>query len=170
MHGRLVLRNILFPWKKQRFSDRVLPWATFTDPEVGHVGLTARQARERHGERVEVLAFPLSKVDRAVTEGATDGFIKLVLKSGPRGLAGLRGQQILGAHIVAPRAGELVQEVALAMQHKLPVSALSMVHVYPAYAYGLHQAGDQAGLRRLSGGIVGRALPLVRRLGLWATA
>jgi pyruvate/2-oxoglutarate dehydrogenase complex dihydrolipoamide dehydrogenase (E3) component len=168
MQGRLVLRNILFPWKKQRFDDRVLPWATFTDPEVGHVGLTEAQARERHGDRAEALTFPLSKVDRAVTEGATDGFIKLVLTSGARGLRGLRGQQILGAHIVAPRAGELVQQVALAMQHNLPVSALSMMHVYPAHAYGLHQAGDRAGLRRLSGGFASLALPLIRRLALRA--
>lgn len=175
MQGRLVLRNILFPWRKQRFDDRGIPWATFTDPEVGHVGLTERQAHERHGGAAEALTFPLSRVDRAVTEGATEGFVKLVLKTGRTfgmpglgGLRGLSGQQLLGAHIVAPRAGELVQEIALAMQHNLPVSALSMVHVYPAYAYGLHQAGDRAGLRRLSSGIASRVLPLVRRLALRA--
>lgn len=159
--GRVVLRNILLPWKKQRFDERVIPWATFTDPEVGHVGLTEREARERYGDKADALTFPLAKVDRAVADGATEGFIKLVLKRG------LTGQQILGAHIVAPRAGELVQEVALAMQHKLPVGALSMVHVYPAYAYGLHQAADRARLQRLArGGLAAHVLPVVRRLAL----
>ncbi len=157
--GRVVLRNVLFPWRKQRFDDRVIPWATFTDPEVGRVGLTEAEARERHGDKVEAVTLPLHKLDRAVTDAATDGFIKLVLK----------GQRILGAHIIAPRAGELVQEVALAMRHKLPVGALSMAHVYPAYSYGLHQAADRAGLRRLERGVLpGMALSVVRRLALRA--
>ena len=70
---------------------------------------------------------------------------------------------------MAPRAGELVQEVALAMQRQLPVSALSMVHVYPAYAYGVHQAADRAGLQRLArGGLASLVLPVVRRLALRA--
>jgi len=161
LQGRTVLRNILFPWKKQRFDDRVIPWATFTDPEVGRVGLTEREARDRFGAKIDALTFPLEKVDRAVAEGTTEGLIKLVL----------RGTTILGAHVVAPRAGELVQEVALAMQHKLPVNALSMVHVYPAYAYGLHQAADRAGLQRLARSwIASRGLHLIRHLALRVAA
>lgn len=157
IQGRAVLRNIIFPWRQRKMDYRVVPWATFTDPEVGHVGLTEEQARNAHGTKVSVVLFPLSRVDRAITEGATEGFIKLVL----------RGETILGAQIVAPRAAELVQEVALAMHRRLPVGALSMVHIYPSYAYGLHQAADEAWRTHAKGGLLDHAaLPLLRRLAL----
>ncbi len=157
VQGRAVLRNIMFPWRKRKIDYRVVPWATFTDPEVGHVGLTEAEARKGQRANVSAVHLPLSRVDRAVADGATEGFIKLVL----------RGQTILGAQVVAPRAAELVQEVALAMQHRLPLSALSMVHIYPAYVYGLHQAGDEAWRRRAKDGLLGNvALPLLRRLAL----
>lgn len=123
IQGRAVLRNIMFPWRKRKIDYRVVPWATFTDPEVGHVGLTEGEVRKVHRAGVSTVHLPLSRVDRAVADGATEGFIKLVL----------RGQTILGVQVVAPRAAELVQEVALAMQHRLPLSALSMVHIYGAH-------------------------------------
>lgn len=157
VQGRAVLRNVLVPWLKRKVDYRVVPWATFTDPEVAHVGLTEPQARERHGRRCAVVHLPLGRVDRAVTDGATDGFIKLVL----------RGQTILGAQVVAPRGAELIQELALAMQRRLPVGVLSMVHVYPSYSYGLHQANDVHWSRSASGGALGKvALPLLRRAAL----
>ncbi|MBI3974466.1 MAG: FAD-dependent oxidoreductase [Chloroflexi bacterium] len=155
--GRVILRNVLFPWKKQKFDDRVIPWATFTDPEVGRVGLTEAQAGERFGTRVTDVSVPLSRVDRAVADGATEGFIKLVLA----------GKRIVGAHIVGPRAGELIQQAALAMQHRLPMDSFSMAHVYPSYSYGLHQVADRAARRRLSDSSFGQlVLPLLRRLAL----
>jgi pyruvate/2-oxoglutarate dehydrogenase complex dihydrolipoamide dehydrogenase (E3) component len=157
MMGRVVLRNIMFPWKKQKVDYSVIPWATFTDPEIGRVGLTEAEARERHGSRVEVTVMPMSRNDRAVTEGATDGFIKLVTHR----------KHIAGAHIVGPAAGELTQQVAMAMKWHLPVFALGMVTVYPAVAYGLHQAGDRAAMQHLKrGGFGPRMLGLVRRLAL----
>ncbi|MAG35210.1 MAG: pyridine nucleotide-disulfide oxidoreductase [Dehalococcoidia bacterium] len=130
--ARLIVRNIMFPWVMERMDYSVVPWTTFTEPEIGRVGLTEQEARERYGSKVMVERFPLSRTDRAVTDGATDGFIKLVM----------RGKRILGAYIIGPRAGELIQQVALMMRHKLPVSALAMIHTYPTYSYALHQAND----------------------------
>ena len=138
--ARLIIRNIMFPWIKEKMNYAVVPWTIFTAPEIGRVGCTEQEARERHGSKVTVEHFPLSHTDRAVTDAATDGFIKLVL----------RGQRILGAHIVGPRAGELIQQVAVLMRHKLPVSALTMIHTYPTYSYALHQANDAYTINRLS--------------------
>jgi pyruvate/2-oxoglutarate dehydrogenase complex dihydrolipoamide dehydrogenase (E3) component len=98
----------------------------------------------------------LKRVDQAVTEGATDGYIKLVL----------RGQTVLGAQVVAPRAAEMIQEVALAMQRRLPVSVLSMVHIYPAYSYGLHQANDEFWRQQAASGPLSAALAVLRRVAL----
>ena len=138
--ARLIIRNIMFPWIKEKMDYAVVPWTIFTEPEIGRVGCTEQEARVRYGGKVTVERFPLSHTDRAVTDAATDGFIKLVL----------RGQRILGAHIVGPRAGELIQQLALLMRHKLPVSALTMIHTYPTYSYALHQANDAYTISRLS--------------------
>ena len=138
--ARLIIRNIMFPWIKEKMDYAVVPWTIFTEPEIGRVGCTEQEARARYGSKVTVERFPLSHTDRAVTDAATDGFIKLVL----------RGQRILGAHIVGPRAGELIQQLALLMRHKLPVSALTMIHTYPTYSYALHQANDAYTISQLS--------------------
>ncbi len=140
IEARLIIRNTMFPWIKEKMNYAVVPWTIFTAPEIGRVGCTEQGATERHGSKVTVEHFPLSHTDRAVTDAATDGFIKLVL----------RGQRILGAHIVGPRAGELIQQVALLMRHKLPASALAMIHTYPTYSYALHQANDAYTINRLS--------------------
>ena len=152
--ARLIIRNIMFPWIKEKMDYAVVPWTTFTEPEIGRVGCTEQEARERHGSKVTVEHFPLSHTDRAVTDAATDGFIKLVL----------RGQHILGAHIVGPRAGELIQQVAVLMRHKLPVSALTMIHTYPTYSYALHQANDAYTISRLAGSRVQRGFYAALRL------
>ena len=138
--ARLIIRNIMFPWIKEKMNYAVVPWTIFTEPEIGRVGCTEQGATERHGSKVTVEHFPLSHTDRAVTDAATDGFIKLVL----------RGQRILGAHIVGPRAGELIQQLAVLMRHKLPVSALTMIHTYPTYSYALHQANDAYTINQLA--------------------
>jgi pyruvate/2-oxoglutarate dehydrogenase complex dihydrolipoamide dehydrogenase (E3) component len=118
----VVIQNALFlPSAKADY--RVVPWATFTEPELARVGLTEEQARKRYGEKIEVLKQEFADVDRAQAEGATEGFAKIITT--PKG-------QILGAHIVGPSAGELIHEVILAMKNQLPVSALTgMIHIYP---------------------------------------
>lgn len=117
----VVLTNALFfPFSKADY--RVIPWATFTDPELARVGMTEEQARKRYGKKIHVLKQPFAEVDRAQAEGATVGFAKIIT---------LGNGQILGAHLVGPSAGELIHEVVLAMSKKLPVSALTGIHIYP---------------------------------------
>jgi pyruvate/2-oxoglutarate dehydrogenase complex dihydrolipoamide dehydrogenase (E3) component len=121
----VALQNALFlPTKKVDY--RVIPWATFTDPELARVGLTERQARDRYGEDVAVLMQEFKGVDRALAEGVGLGFAKLITR---------RNGEILGAHLVGPHAGELIHEVVLAMSYRLKVDALkSIIHIYPTLA------------------------------------
>jgi len=128
----VALTNALFfPISKVNY--RVIPWATFTDPELARVGLTEKQAKERYGDDVCVLKQPFSGVDRAQAEAATTGFCKIITKG---------NGEILGAHLVGISAGELIHEIVLAMSHKLPVSALTGIHVYPT----LSEVNSKAGL------------------------
>jgi pyruvate/2-oxoglutarate dehydrogenase complex dihydrolipoamide dehydrogenase (E3) component len=130
--GRTALRNALFPGSTKT-DYRVVPWTTFTDPEVARVGLTESEARQRH-EKVKVFRYPFGDLDRAICEGETAGFVKLVTdKKG----------KILGAHIIGPEAGNLIQEVVLAMQTGIPVGQLSRtIHVYPTLSEGIKRAAD----------------------------
>ncbi|MGB3405054.1 MAG: mercuric reductase [Microcoleaceae cyanobacterium] len=128
----VVLTNALFlPISKANY--RVIPWATFTDPELARVGLTEDQARERYGKDVYVLKQDFSGVDRAQAEAATQGFGKIITRG---------NGEILGAHLVGPSAGELIHEVVLAMSNKLKVSALTGIHIYPT----LSEVNSKAGL------------------------
>lgn len=112
----------LFPLKTVDYS--VIPWATFTEPELARVGMTEEQARKRYDD-VRVLKQPFAGVDRAQAEGATTGFAKFIVRN---------NGTILGAHIVGPSAGELIHEVILAMRNKLKISALGSIHIYPTLA------------------------------------
>ena len=121
---------------------RVVPWVTFLDPEVAHVGLTEAQAREAHGD-VRIVRFPMSRVDRARILGEAEGLIKLVVA--PRRLVGrLGGGEIVGAHIVGPRAGELLHEVVVAMQARVFAGRLAQaIHAYPTTSMGIQGAASQ---------------------------
>ncbi|HVF88268.1 MAG TPA: FAD-dependent oxidoreductase [Pyrinomonadaceae bacterium] len=140
----LVVRNALFFWplmKKTNF--RVVPWATYTDPEVARVGLTEAEAREKYGDgKVRVYRSTFDENDRAQAEGETRGFAKLVC-------VGRKGE-IVGAHIVGAHAGELIHEVVLAMKERLSASALGgMIHVYPTLTQVTQRAGLDAVLASL---------------------
>lgn len=116
-----IITNALFlPINKVSYD--VIPWTTFTDPELGRVGLTEAQAKEKYGDNIYVLKQDFSDVDRAQAEGATQGFAKIIVKE---------NGEILGAHLVGKSAGELIHEIVLAMSNNLKVSALSGIHVYP---------------------------------------
>lgn len=123
--GAVAMQNaLLIPTKKADYS--VIPWATFTSPELARVGFTEEQARKRYGEDIYVLKQDFDHVDRALTEAAGFGFAKIITRS---------NGEILGAHIVGPAAGELIHEVVLAMSQKLKVDVLkNMIHVYPTLA------------------------------------
>ncbi len=132
----VAVRNALLPVGKKKVDYRVLPWCTFTDPEAARVGLTSEEAQQRH-RQVRVVTFPWAEIDRAQTEHAPTGFIKLVLAG--------KKEEIVGAHMVGAHAGELLGEVALAMQHHLTVSdLLATIHPYPTLHTGLQQVAFEA--------------------------
>ena len=123
--AQLLLRNIFFPLSKT-IDYSIVPWTTFCEPEVARCGLTEAEAREKYGD-VDVFTLPQADVDRAVAEGETRGFTK-VIASRWRG-------KILGVHLVGANAGEVLHEYVLAMQHGIPLHKLSgMMHVYPTFS------------------------------------
>lgn len=138
--GRVAASNALSRFRRSRFDAAAIPWVTFTEPEVGSVGITEAQAAA-HGARVAYL--PMTEVDRAVTANATRGFVKLI--AGPRPVLGnLAGGRILGATIVAERGGELADEVALAMRTRMFAGRLAQtVHAYPTWSWALQKAAAQ---------------------------
>jgi pyruvate/2-oxoglutarate dehydrogenase complex dihydrolipoamide dehydrogenase (E3) component len=140
LHARTAVRNALFPGGAA-LDERVMPWATFTEPEVAHVGLTEEQARRQHGDAVLVFTQRLRDVDRAVTDGGTEGFVKLV---------SAKDGTLLGAQIVGHAAGEYINELALALQGKLSLSDLAATtHVYPTFALAIQQAAGRYTVAKL---------------------
>ncbi len=137
--GRIAAGNALGKGQRGRFRGDVVPRVVFTDPEVASVGLSLRCAPP--GSRVAHL--PLAEVDRAVTDARTDGFIAIV--AGPRrGLGDAGGGRVLGATIVAPRAGEMIQEVVLAMRANAFAGRLAQAsHAYPTWSSGVQKAAAQ---------------------------
>lgn len=140
--ARLVIRNAFFPLaSKADYS--VVPWVTFTEPELAHVGLTEEEARGRYGERVRVWRRPFADVDRAITDGEMEGMVKLVTTA--------RGK-ILGGHVLGHGAGNMIGEITLAMKHGISAHALgSMIHPYPTYPEAIRQAAEQYTKSRFTG-------------------
>jgi pyruvate/2-oxoglutarate dehydrogenase complex dihydrolipoamide dehydrogenase (E3) component len=138
--GRLAAGNALRKGTRGRFQTKWIPWATFTMPEVARVGLTEAEAATRGGRVAEL---PLSEMDRAITDGQTDGFIKLI--AGPKRLTrNAFGGEIIGATIVAPRAGEMIHEAVLAMRTRMFAGRLAQtVHAYPTWSYGIQKTAGQ---------------------------
>jgi pyruvate/2-oxoglutarate dehydrogenase complex dihydrolipoamide dehydrogenase (E3) component/uncharacterized membrane protein YdjX (TVP38/TMEM64 family) len=119
--------NALFsPFKKFKADYRVIPWTTFTDPEVARVGLNEAEAKEKNIE-VEVTRFAFEELDRAIAEGEESGFVKVITKKGK--------DDILGVTIVGSHAGELNAEFVLAMKWGIGLNKiLSTIHAYPTFA------------------------------------
>jgi pyruvate/2-oxoglutarate dehydrogenase complex dihydrolipoamide dehydrogenase (E3) component len=138
--GRIAAGNALSRVPYRRFDRRLVPWVTFCTPEVARVGMTESEAA-RHGGSVAFL--PLNEVDRAVATGQTEGFVKLI--AGPRRVTrGRAGGRVLGATIVAPRAGEMLQEIVLAMRIGMFPARLALtVHPYPTWSTAVQQAAAQ---------------------------
>ncbi len=121
-HAGIVIRNALFslPAKADK---AVVPWVTYTDPEIAHVGLTEAEARKSHGDGIKVLTWSFEENDRAQAEQETEGLVKVVV--GPKG-------RILGATIAGPHAGELLQPWVLAITQKLKIGAMAnIIAPYP---------------------------------------
>jgi pyruvate/2-oxoglutarate dehydrogenase complex dihydrolipoamide dehydrogenase (E3) component len=135
--ARIVIKNTLFSplgLGRSQLSRLVMPWVTYTDPEIAHVGLYEQEALAQ-GLAVETLKIPLSLVDRAIADGETEGFIKILHKKG--------SDQILGATIVAPHAGEMISQITTAMVNKIGLSKLAgVIHPYPTQGEGIKKAAD----------------------------
>jgi pyruvate/2-oxoglutarate dehydrogenase complex dihydrolipoamide dehydrogenase (E3) component len=139
--ARLVIRNALF-WGRARASALTIPWCTYTDPEIAHVGLFERDA-PAHGVQVRTFTVPLSEVDRAVLEGRAEGLVRIHVRKGT--------DRIMGATIVAPNAGDLIGELSLAMTHKIGLKGLAAtIHPYPTIGEALRKVGDQYNRSRLT--------------------
>ena len=122
-----AIRNMFFPGSSD--APDFVPWCTYTDPELAHAGLTEAQAREEQGDDVQVWRHDLSHSDRARTDSAPGGEIRIVTA---------KGGTIVGAHALMPNAGEVIHELALAISEKKKLSDLgSLVHVYPTLSMGI---------------------------------
>lgn len=112
-----------------------VPWVTYTDPELGHVGATEKELREK-GVKFEVYRFPFTKIDRAVTDGNTTGMIKIFAKKW--------NGKILGATVLGTHAGEIISQYALAMRNGISLRNFAdTIHPYPTYGLGARRAADQ---------------------------
>ncbi|MBD2773577.1 mercuric reductase [Iningainema tapete] len=135
--ARIVIRNALFcPFGigRQKLSSLVMPWVTFTDPEIAHVGMYEREAQEK-GIDVETIKVTFDDVDRAIADGEEEGFVKVTHRKG--------SDEILGATIVARHAGEMISEVTTAIVNKLGLKKLAkVIHPYPTQAEAIKKAAD----------------------------
>ena len=131
--ARIVIQNALFHGRK-KLSDLVIPWCTFTDPEVAHVGMYEQDALIQ-GIEIDTYIQELGEVDRAVIDGQTQGFVKIHTKKG--------SPKIIGATIVANHAGDLISELTLAMTHGVGLDKFSStIHPYPTQAEAIKKLGD----------------------------
>jgi len=151
--ARILVRNILLPFQflRQKVDWSVVPWCTYTDPEVAHVGLGEKEAKQKNVE-YDLFVVLLEDVDRAVVESEELGFAKILTARG--------SDKILGTTIVAPHAGDLLHEFVLAMKASIGLSTIaSTIHAYPTFAELARKAGDKYNRTRLT--------PRAKRIFTW---
>lgn len=139
--ARIVIQNSLFLGRK-RSTSLVIPWCTYTSPELAHVGLSENQAQEQ-GIAIDTFTQSFDGVDRAILDGDENGLVKLHVKRG--------SDTILGATVVGRHAGDLISEITLAMTHRLGLGRIgSTIHPYPTQAEAIRKLGDQYSRSRLT--------------------
>ena len=139
--ARMVIKNALF-YGRDKVSDLLVPWVTYTDPEVAHVGLYEKDLSERN---IEYATFKreFAHVDRTIVDGQTEGYVKIHVAKGK--------DTILGATIVSSHAGDLISEISVAMQSGMGLGSLaSVIHPYPTAAEAIRQCGDAYNRERLT--------------------
>ncbi len=152
--ARIAVRNALF-LGRQRLSALTIPWCTYTDPEIAHVGVYVREARERDIP-VKTFTIPMHEVDRAISDDEEYGFVKIHVKE--------RTDRILGATIVARHAGEMINEITLAIVAGIGLRTLArVIHAYPTQAEAIKKAADAYNRTRLTPTIQS----LLRRWSQW---
>ncbi|HEX4167033.1 MAG TPA: NAD(P)/FAD-dependent oxidoreductase [Bryobacteraceae bacterium] len=146
--SKVAVTNTILRWP-QALDEKHLVWATFTDPELAHLGESELELRER-GKQFGVYRFAFSELDRAITDNETRGEVKV--------FADRRGR-ILGASILGAKAGEMISEYALAMRHGLRLTQIAnTIHPYPTYLLANRKAADRFVARQLDS-------PLLELLG-----
>ena len=139
--ARIAVQNALFLGRK-RLSRLNMPWCTYTDPEIAHVGLYEADADARH-IAVDTFRIPLDEVDRAVLESETEGFVKILVKKGT--------DRIVGATIVASHAGDLISEISVAMTGHVGLKEMAdVIHPYPTQAEAIRRVADAYNRTRLT--------------------
>ena len=139
--ARIVIRNSLF-FGSERVSNLIVPWVTYTEPEIAHVGISLPEATAR-GLPIQIVSMSFDELDRAILDGTGIGFARLILSKGT--------DRILGATVVSNNAGDLISEVALAIRHGLGAKALaSTVHPYPTNSEIWRKLGDSYNRTRLN--------------------
>ena len=139
--ARILIANALF-MGRQKASALIIPWCTYTDPEIAHVGMYESDAKKK-GIAVTTLTVPLSDIDRAILDGEADGFARVLLRKGT--------DRILGATIVARHAGEMINEFSLAITNGLGISAIGRtIHPYPTQAEVIKRLADAYNRTRLT--------------------
>ena len=139
--ARIVIQNSLF-LGRSKVSTLVIPWCTYTDPEIAHVGLSEKEARDR-GIAIDTFQQDLKHVDRAILDGETDGFVKMHVRRGT--------DKIVGATVVAAHAGEMISEITLAMTARLGLKTLARtIHPYPTQAEAIKRTADSFNRTRLT--------------------
>jgi pyruvate/2-oxoglutarate dehydrogenase complex dihydrolipoamide dehydrogenase (E3) component len=154
--ARIAIQNALF-LGRAKLSALTIPWCTYTDPEIAHVGLYEGEARDR-GIRVRTFFQDLGKVDRAIIDGEVEGFVKVHVRD--------RTDEILGATIVARHAGEIISELTVAMVNGVGLKGIARaIHPYPTQAEAIRRVGDAYNRTRLTPfvkGLFGRWLSWTR--------
>lgn len=139
--ARIVIQNTLF-MGRGKASSLTIPWATYTSPELAHVGMGAAEANTQ-GVEIDTYTQPLSGIDRAILEGETDGFVRVHVQKGT--------DKIVGATIVAENAGDMIGEITLAMTNGLGLKKIgSSIHPYPTQAEAIRKVGDLFNRTRLT--------------------
>ncbi|MFO7494903.1 MAG: mercuric reductase [Desulfobacterales bacterium] len=139
--ARIVIRNALF-FGRAGASALTIPWCTYTEPEIAHVGLYEQQAQEE-GIEIDTFTRKLSEVDRSILEGHTNGLVRVHVRKGT--------DKIIGASIVAANAGDMISEITLAMTHNLGLKQIAnTIHPYPTQAEAIRQIGDAYNRTRLT--------------------
>eukprot|EP00803_Ostreobium_quekettii_P011404 evm.model.scf_473.8 EVM.evm.TU.scf_473.8 scf_473:42951-44930(-) len=139
--ARTVIRNALF-FGAGKMSSLLIPWATFTEPEVAHVGLYDTDLNKK-GIKFQTFVKKLGEVDRAICEGQEEGFVKIYVKEGT--------DKILGATVVAHNAGDMISEISVAMQAGFGLGSIAhVIHPYPTQAEAIRLCGDLYNKTRLT--------------------
>lgn len=152
--ARAVIRNALF-FGRAKHSALVIPWATYTSPELAHIGLNPAEA-EKRGIEINTFTQPMSGVDRAILEGKTDGFVRVHVRKGT--------DEIVGATIVAENAGDMIGSISIAITQKIGLGSIAnCIHPYPTQGEAIRKVGDLYNKTRLTP----RVAAIMKRLIAW---